>query len=159
MWVKILSLTDLSIELEKIKHYCAYQERCHSEVRNKLLELKVYGLELENYITILIEENFLNEERYAKSIARGKFYYKNWGRIKIRQLLKAKGISSYLIKQSMNEIDENDYEKTLVSLAEKKWESLGGEKNKFVKMNKLTNYLLQKGYENELIYEIVKKME
>lgn len=147
----------MSIELEKIKHYCAYQERCHSEVRSKLLELKVYGLELENYITILIEENFLNEERYANSIARGKFYYKNWGKIKIKQLLKAKGISPYLIKQSMNEIDENDYEKTLASLAEKKWETLRGEKNRFVKMNKLKNYLLQKGYENELVYEAVKK--
>ncbi len=148
----------MEVELEKIKHYCAYQERCHSEVRNKLLELKVYGLELENVITILIEENFLNEERYACSIARGKFNMKQWGRIKIKHLLKAKNISSFLIQKAMHEIDADTYEMTLQHLGEKKWETLKGEKNHFVKMNKLKNYLLQKGYESDLIYDLIKKL-
>lgn len=148
----------MEIELEKIKHYCAYQERCHSEVRNKLLELKVYGLELENVITILIEENFLNEERYACTIARGKFNMKQWGRIKIKHLLKAKNISNYLIQKAMNEIDADTYEMTLQHLGEKKWETLKGEKNHFVKMNKLKNYLLQKGYESDLIFDLIKKL-
>ena len=148
----------MEIELEKIKHYCAYQERCHSEVRSKLLELKVYGLELENVITILIEENFLNEERYACTIARGKFNIKQWGRVKIKHLLKTKNISSFLIQKAMNEIDADTYEMTLQHLGEKKWETLKGEKNHFVKMNKLKNYLLQKGYESDLIFDLIKKL-
>lgn len=148
----------MSIELEKIKHYCAYQERSHSEVRNKLLELKVYGLELENYITILIEENFLNEERYACSIARGKFRMKQWGRVKIKYHLKAKNISDYLIKKAMQEIDEDEYERTLESLAEKKLGTLRTEKNKFVKMSKIKNFLLQKGFESDLIYATMKRL-
>ena len=77
-----------SSALEKIKYYCAYQERSHNEVRSKLLELEIYGNELENYISVLIDENYLNEERYACAIARGKFYYKQWGRQKILQALK-----------------------------------------------------------------------
>lgn len=148
----------MSIELEKIKHYCAYQPRCHSEVRNKLLELKVYGHELEDIMSTLIQENYLNEEKYANAVVRGKFYYKNWGRIKIRQQLKSKGISAFLIKNAMKEIDEDDYLKTLSILAEKKLEILKSEKNKYKKMNKLKNYLLQKGYENELIHEIIKNI-
>ena len=132
-------------DLEKIKHFCAYQERCHSEVRSRLLEMKVYGAELEDFMVILIEENFLNEERFARAFARGKFSLKQWGRIKIKHELKARNISSTLIQMAMKEIDEADYERTLQQLTEKKWETLRAEKNFFVKMNKLKNYLLQKG--------------
>ncbi len=146
-------------ELEKIKHYCAYQERCHSEVRTKLLELKVYGDELEGMMAILIEENFLNEERFARAFARGKFYFKKWGRIKIRHQLKARNISTTLIQIAMKEIDENDYEHTFNALAEKKLETLKAEKNKFVKMNKLKNYLLQKGFENDWVFNILKEID
>ena len=132
-------------DLEKIKHFCAYQERCHSEVRSRLLEMKVYGAELEDFMVILIEENFLNEERFARAFARGKFSLNQWGRIKIKHELKARNISSTLIQMAMKEIDEADYERTLQQLTEKKWETLRAEKNFFVKMNKLKNYLLQKG--------------
>jgi len=145
-------------DLEKIKHFCAYQERCHSEVRSRLLEMKVYGAELEDFMVILIEENFLNEERFARAFARGKFSLKQWGRIKIKHELKARNISSTLIQMAMKEIDEADYERTLQQLTEKKWETLRAEKNFFVKMNKLKNYLLQKGFEGELVYESVRKM-
>lgn len=147
-----------NIDLEKIKHYCAYQERCHSEVRSKLLELKVYGLELENYITILIEENFLNEERYACSYARGKFRFKHWGKTKIKYQLKAKQISTYLINKAMQEIDDEEYWQVLNTLAEKKIQSLHAEKNKFAKISKVRNYLLQKGFEPGLIYEVMKEL-
>lgn len=149
----------MNTELEKIKHYCAYQERCHSEVRHKLLELKVYGNDLESIMAILIEENFLNEERFACAFARGKFYFKKWGKNKIKHELKAKHISTYLIQIAMKEIDDTDYENTLHALAEKKLETLQGEKNIFVKMSKIKNYLLQKGYENDLVYEVMKKMK
>lgn len=142
--------------LEKIKSYCAYQERSHKEVRTKLLELEVYGNELENYITILIDENFLNEERYACAIARGKFRYKHWGRIKILQTLKQQAISEYCIKQAMKEIDEDEYIKTVEMLAEKKLSTLKTEKNKFTKMAKLRNYLLSKGFEYEYINDVMK---
>lgn len=145
-------------DLEKIKHFCAYQERCHSEVRSRLLEMKVYGAELEDFMVILIEENFLNEERFARAFARGKFSLKQWGRIKIKHELKARNISSTLIQMAMKEIDETDYERTLQQLTEKKWETLRAEKNFFVKMNKLKNYLLQKGFEGELVYECVRMM-
>lgn len=147
----------MSIELEKIKYYCAYQERSHSQVRTKLIALKVYGLELENMMTTLIEENFLNEERFACSIARGKFYYKKWGKNKIIQTLKLHKVSAYLINKALKEIDADDYDKMLETLAEKKLETLKSEKNKFKKMNKLKNYLLQKGYESDLIMDVIKK--
>ncbi|MBL7765392.1 MAG: RecX family transcriptional regulator [Chitinophagaceae bacterium] len=142
--------------LEKIKHYCAYQERSHKEVRSKLLSLEVYGLELENMMTTLIEENYLNEERYARAMVRGKFYYKQWGRNKILQTLKYQEVSTYCIQQGMKEIDESDYRDTINKLAEKKMSELKSEKNKFTKMTKLRNYLLQKGYEPEYIYELFK---
>ncbi len=142
--------------LEKIKYYCAYQERSHREVRSKLIELKVYGNDLENYIVMLLEENFLNEERYACAIARGKFYFKKWGRHKINQFLSLQQVSAFCIKKAMEEIKEQDYIQTLNSLTEKKLNELKSEKNKLVKMTKLKNYLLQKGYEYEYINDIIK---
>ena len=145
-----------SSALEKIKYYCAYQERSHKEVRSKLLELEIYGDELENYISILIAENYLNEERYACAIVRGKFNYKQWGRNKILQTLKQQGISTYCINKARKEIDEDDYLKTIQTLAEKKMETLRSERNKFTKMTKLKNYLLQKGYEFDYINDILR---
>jgi regulatory protein len=142
--------------LEKLKHYCAYQERSHQDVRTKLLELKIYGNDLENVMTALIEENYLNEERFACALARGKFYYKNWGRNKILQSLRQHQVSDYCIKKAIKEIDEQDYQNTISKLAEKKLETLKTERNKFTKMTKLRNYLLQKGYEYENINLIIK---
>ncbi len=147
---------DQSILL-KLQSFCAYQERSHQEVRTKLLDMKIYGEDLELYIIALIEENFLNEERYACAIARGKFRIKKWGRIKIKYALKQEKISTYCIQQAMKEIDEDEYEKTLQHLAEKKLDTLSLEKNKFAKMTKLRNYLLQKGFEADLIQTIVQQ--
>lgn len=151
-------LSTTQSNLERIKNYCAYQERSHSEVRKKLIELKVFGTELEETITFLIEENFLNEERFACAIARGKFNLKNWGKIKIKQTLLQHEVSSYCIKKALLEIDEDQYQKTISRLAEKKWSELKSEKNKFTKMSKLKNYLAQKGFEYVYIHECLQKI-
>ncbi|HPI55121.1 MAG TPA: regulatory protein RecX [Chitinophagaceae bacterium] len=150
-------MTMHEVALQKIKSYCAYQERSHQQVRYKLIELEVYGDDLEEMISVLIAENFLNEERYARSIARGKFKIKQWGRQKINYALKQEKVSAYCIRQAMTEIDEDEYLKTLDSLADKKLSTLKSEKNKFIKMTKLRNYLMQKGYESEYIRDILQQ--
>lgn len=138
--------------LERIKHYCAYQDRCHSEVRNKLLELSYRGNELEEVISMLISEDFLNEERFARSYCRGKFRFKNWGRVKIIQQLKARQVSDYCIKKGLEEIDEREYLHVLEQLFLKKLETLRNEKNSWRKKSKLLQYLRSKGFEPSLIY-------
>lgn len=140
--------------LQKLKQYCAYQERSHSEVQQKLWELGVYRSEHDGIIAALIEEDYLNEERFAKSFAGGKFRMKDWGRKKIHYGLKEKGVSEYLIKQAMKEIDEESYRKTLQALAEKKYTSLKGEQY-LVRKKKTMDYLLQKGFEPALVTGVV----
>ncbi len=135
--------------------YCNYQDRCHSEVRNKLYELGCKTPEVEQYIAELIENNVLNEERYARSIARGKFRMKQWGRIKIIQQLKLNKISDYCIKAALTEIDGDEYIATLQKLATKKWREFKKGKDAFSAKAKLHRYLLQKGYENDLIKDCI----
>lgn len=147
-------MTVLAATLATIKHYCAYQERCHSEVRQKLLELGCYGADLEEAISILIEENFLNEERFAIAFAGGKFRMQSWGKVKIRQHLKQKQVSDYCINKGLKSIDETDYYKKLVALYEKKSLSLSTERSPWRKRQKITAYLLQKGFESDLIQQV-----
>ena len=142
--------------LQLLRKYCAYQERNHQEVRNKLLSLGIRGNDLENLIVKLIEDGFLNEERYALAFAGGKFRMKNWGRNKIEQQLKAKGISDYLINKAIKEIGEGDYKKSLQQLLGKKAGSIK-DSNVFSKKQKLSNFLIRKGYEQEFVWEEVKK--
>lgn len=141
-----------------IYRYCDYQDRCQYEVRSKLLEIGCRGEELEELIAELIEKNLLNEERYAQSIARGKFRMKQWGKIKIVHFLKNHRISEYCIKTALKEIDEGEYEITLNSLIDKKWISLKGEKNRFIKQKKLLNYMQQKGFETTLVMESLQNL-
>jgi regulatory protein len=142
--------------LERMKKYCAYQERSHSEVRTKLLELGVRGNDLENVMVKLIEEGFLNEERFAIAYGGGKFRMKNWGKKKIEQQLKAKGVSDYSIKQAVKGIDEGDYKKSLQQLLQKKAATVK-DKNIFTRKQKLSNFLIGKGYEREMVWAEVKK--
>lgn len=144
---------------EKAKFYCAYQERSHKEVKEKLYSYGLYKAQAELLLSRLIEEGYLNEERFAIQFAGGKFRMKQWGKKKIEQGLKEKQVSAYCIKKAMAQIDDADYEKTLLKLAEQKWELLKGEKNIFVKMRKLQDHLLQKGYEYEWVSEMVKKIK
>lgn len=137
--------------LQKIKHYCAYQERNHQEVKEKLYSFGLYKKEVELVLSQLIEENYLNEERYAIMFAGGKFRIKHWGRIKIRYELKKNKVSEYCIKAALKTIDEQQYLKTLRELFETKKKELKSEKNIFIKKQKISSYLMQKGFEPELI--------
>ncbi|MEO5892381.1 MAG: regulatory protein RecX [Ferruginibacter sp.] len=141
--------------LPKIKQYCAYQERCHSEVKEKLYNYGLHKNDVEEIVSKLIEGNYLNEERFAISFAGGKFRIKHWGKIKIKYLLKQKQVSEYCIKKALGSIDSNDYIKTLDKLAETKLKSLKTEKNMFVKKKKLQEHLRMKGFEGDLVNDTV----
>jgi regulatory protein len=138
-----------------IYRYCNYQERSHQEVRDKLYGLGANTEEVNNLIAELIEENLLNEERFARALVRGKFNQKHWGRVKIIQQLKQQRISPYLIKKALLEIEPNAYFETASRLAEKKWAGLQAERNSFQKQGKVYRYLLQKGYESSIINEVI----
>ncbi|HEY9169673.1 MAG TPA: regulatory protein RecX [Lutibacter sp.] len=137
-----------------MENFCAYQERCHKEVDQKLYNLNMIPEARDKIILHLLQHNFLNEERFSKAFARGKFSLKNWGRVRIVNELKFRNISSYNIKTALNEIDETDYLMTIKKVAEKKW-SLIKEPNAFKKRSKLISYLSSKGYETEIIYKVM----
>jgi regulatory protein len=141
--------------LQKIKQYCAYQERCHKEVREKLHSFGLNKTEVDEIISTLINENYLNEERFAIHYAGGKFRMKQWGKNKIKQALKMKQVSDYCIKKALKEIDEISYEKAFLKLSEQKLKALKSEKNIFVKKRKLQDFLLQRGFESDLVREAV----
>ncbi len=140
-----------------ILHYCKYQERCHSEARNKLYELGFTTAEVERQIAELIEANVINEERFAIAFAGGKFRMKQWGREKIKMELKIRKISDYCIKKALKEIDCDEYDKTLNKLLYKKLTELKSERNHFIKKAKVYRYLLQKGYEKDIVAGIIKE--
>jgi regulatory protein len=137
--------------LQKAKHYCAYQERSHSEVKDKLYSYGLHKVDVEMILSQLIEENYLNEERFALQFAGGKFRMKQWGRVKIKYELKQRQVSEYCIKKALKSIDESAYEKTLQKLFDDKIKTLRSEKNIFTKKRKLQDYLLQKGFESDLV--------
>lgn len=146
--------------LQKARHYCAYQERSHVEVKEKLYSLGLHKNEVEECLATLIEENYLNEERFALQFAGGKFRIKQWGRVKIKYELKQKKISEYCIRKAIETIDEEEYLRVLEKLASKKWASIRGVGvNQFVKMSKTNNYLLQHGYEPTLVKQIIQKLK
>ena len=140
--------------LNHMKKWCADQERCHSEIRSKLIEHAVYGDDLENIIVLLITEGFLNEERYARAYARGKLRMNQWGWQKIQSHLKLKQISPYCIKMAYEEIDKEEYRHILTNLIEKKSNETK-EENFFRKRQKIIQYLVQKGFEIPLITEVL----
>ena len=143
---------------QKAKYYCAYQERSHAEVKKKLYGFGLYKNEVEILLSRLIEENYLNEERFAIAFAGGKFRIKQWGKTKIKYELKMRQISDYNIKKALSQIEEEDYLKTLQKLAAEKLATLKSEKNIFIRKSKLQNYLVGKGYEFNMIGEIVREL-
>ncbi len=143
------------VEATKVlENYCSYQERCHKEVEKKLYELNMISEAKENIMLHLLQHGFLNEERYARAFVRGKFSIKNWGKRRIINELKFKDISSYIIKVALKEIHDDEYLNTLHKIAEKKLPFLK-ENNTFKKRNKLSTFLISKGFEPELVYKVV----
>jgi regulatory protein len=148
-------ILDKKQALVKAENFCVYQERSQKEIRYKLLDWGMRGDELEEIITELILNNFLNEERFAKTYTSGKFNIKKWGRIKIKQGLKLKGVPEKLIQKALYSLDDDDYMMTLQHLAEKKEQTLS-EKDKIKRKFKLISYLQGRGFERDLIYEALK---
>ena len=138
----------------KLEWYCVYQERCMQEVENKLKDWGFYGEQSDNLIADLIVNNFLNEERFAIAYVSGKIRIKKWGKIKIKINLKQKKISEYSTKKAFKEIEDSEYFDNLDYLATKKFEVVKG-KNKWDKKAKIQRYLISKGYENQLIYDVL----
>jgi regulatory protein len=143
--------------LVKARHYCGYQERCHQEVKEKLYGFGLYKNQVEQLLAQLIEEDYLNEERFAVQFAGGKFRMKNWGRNRIQNELKLRKVSDYCIKKAMKELPDEDYQAALEKIAAKKWESLGMY-GRLEQQKKTQDYLLYKGYEWPLIQQTMKKL-
>lgn len=144
--------------LQKLRHYCAYQERSHYEVKEKLYAFKLRKQIVEEIISLLIEDDYLNESRFATQFTLGKFRMKQWGRIKIKAALQQKQVSAYNVKSALSQIDEEEYFKTIKKLAEKKMKTLTAETN-YNKKHKTIQYLLQKGFENNVIYRALEQPE
>jgi regulatory protein len=140
---------------QKIYRYCAYQERSHQEVRDKLYGYGLFKDEVEEILSQLITEGFLNEERFAKAFAGGKFRMQKWGRIKIVHELEARGLTPNCINAGLKEIDEQSYLATLRELLNRK-SGQTSEENAFVKRDKMARYAIQKGFEPELVWSIIK---
>ncbi|MFL5752111.1 MAG: regulatory protein RecX [Bacteroidia bacterium] len=151
-------ITDPNLALEKMRNWCAYQERCQQEARNKLYEYGLWPEAVESIISSLINENFLNEERFAKAYAGGKFRIKKWGRIKIKAALRQKKLTEYCINKGLKEIDERDYVKTLEKLLADRSKKVK-EKNPIRRNYKLLQYAYGRGFEQDLVMEILKQEE
>jgi regulatory protein len=146
------------VALQRLQRFCAFQDRCHLEVRRKLLDLGIYGTDLEEIICQLVEENFLNEERFARSFARGKFQIKSWGRIRIIQELKARQISAYCQRKALEEIEPVDYKRKLIQLLQIKMQTSVITDIDFAEKQALFQFALRKGYETELIREVLQDL-
>ncbi len=137
---------------QKLVNYCVYQDRCHKEIEEKMKDYLLIPEAKDEILLYLIQENYLNEERFTRSYIRGKFYIKHWGKQKIKSQLKLKGISEKLIQSCMNEIHEDDYVKQIKHFAEKLLPTYKG-LQEYQKKSKLIRFLIAKGYEYELIVE------
>jgi regulatory protein len=140
---------------KRMQRYCAFRERCHQEVVQKLREMNMIPQAIDSIVVSLIEEGFLNEERFAMEFAKGKFRQKHWGKTRIRRGLQQREISGYLIRKALGEIDEDAYRKSFDTLAEKRWKELRSESNLQKKRKKLADYLLYRGWEPEMVYNKV----
>ncbi|CAI8418331.1 MAG: Regulatory protein RecX [Polaribacter sejongensis] len=141
----------------KLENYCVYQDRCHKEVEQKMWDYHLIPEAKEMILLSLMKDNFLNEERFAKSFARGKFRIKNWGKQRIVNALKFKDISAFTIKTALKEIDEVAYIETIYRIAENRNEVIK-ETNIYKRKKKLIDFLMRKGFESDLIYKTVNEV-
>lgn len=159
--IKIQSMKDvftIKETLQKIEYFCSYQERCHEDVVAKLRTMKMDSDEIDQIMVHLIASNFLNEERFACSFARGKHRIKHWGKIRIISELKFKKISQTIINSALKEITPEEYLATFHALAERHWKSIR-ETNALKKRKKFCDYMLRRGFESNLVYDKVKELE
>src|SRR6056300_330112 len=143
--------------LEKLRTYCAYQERCHKEVKNKLYQLGIIPQAIEQIVGTLVAENYLNESRFAQQFAHGKFSIKHWGKIRITKELKARNISDYDIQKALKALETDVYLTKIEAISEKKWAQLS-QISMQAKKEKLYNYLVYRGWETALIYEQINRL-
>ncbi len=142
---------------KRLEHYCAYQERCHKEVSQKLYEMRMIPEARDQIIVHLLQHNFLNEERFAKAFVRGKFRIKKWGKQRLHLELKRKDINNTIITIALKEIETEDYFNTFDALAEKKLESIK-ESNIQKRRKKLSDYLLYRGWESQMVYDKIREL-
>ena len=143
---------------QKLEHFCSYQERCHDEVMAKLRSMAMIPEAVDLIVVHLLQHNFLNEERFARSFARGKHRIKHWGRIRIVAELKQRHITQFNIKAGLSEISDDEYLETFNAIAERHWETIR-EGNKLRKRKKFCDYLLRKGFESDLVYQKAMELE
>ena len=139
----------------KIERYCVYQERCHYDIEKKLKEMRMIPQAIDEIFGHLIQHNFLNETRFAQAFTRGKFRIKKWGRVRITRELKMRKISAYNIKLALKEIEDKDYYSTFDALAEKRLLQVEKETSITKKRKKIADYLLYRGWESAMIYELL----
>ncbi|TVZ56643.1 regulatory protein [Lutibacter sp. Hel_I_33_5] len=151
---KVFTVNEIKRKLEQ---YCVYRDRCHKEVEQKMKEYKLIPEAREMILLSLMQDNFLNEERFAKSFARGKFRIKHWGKNRIVRELKFRNISAYIMKTALKEIDETEYSEKLIQIAVKRNEIIT-ETNHYKRRKKLADYLFRKGFESDLIYKVLKEV-
>ena len=136
----------------RMERYCAYQERCHQEVRKKLREMRMIPVAIDQIIVHLLEHDFLNEQRFAEIFARSKFNQKSWGRLRIKAELKQRDISEYNTKLALRQLEESAYQDRFTHLAQKRWQQLRAE-TPATKRKKFVNYLQYRGWESQLIFD------
>jgi len=142
---------------KKLEYFCAYQERCHKEVTQKLKDMYMIPEAIDVIMVHLLEHNFLNEERYTKAFVSGKLRIKKWGKHRLTLELKKRDISKININRALTEIDNEEYDKIFNDLAEKRFNAIK-EKDKYKKKKKLTDYLLYRGWESFLVYDKVNEL-
>lgn len=144
---------------QKLKQFCAYQERAHEEVKTKAYGYGLRKTDVEPLLSQLIQEGYLNEERFAKMFAGGRFRAKKWGRVKIGYELKARRVSDYNIRMALQEIPESDYQRTAEQIAAKKWKSIrAADVNTYTRQSKTRLYLQQRGFESSVISAAIRKL-
>ena len=148
---------DVSIAIERIKNYCALQDRCQWDVLEKMREWGLQQATKDHILEILINEKFVDEERFASSFCRGKFRIKQWGKRKITNELKRKQISTICINIGLQEIDDNDYNQVLEKLFHQKNATLK-DKNHFTRKTKIANFLIQRGFESNLVWDKIREL-
>lgn len=142
--------------LDRLQRYCTYQDRCHQEVERKLRDMGMHGDARAHIIAELISDNFLNEERFSKAFARGKFNQKHWGRVRIKMELRSRGLSDYNIRSGLRELGEDEYRERFREVASKAWDSIQPDSGTQAQ-KKFWNYLIYRGWEPELIQEFVRQ--